>query len=93
MHRKKQEQQEIENRTAIDKAKADKEVAIQKAESDAKSKIIKAEAEAEANSKISKSLTDEVLKSKFYEKWDGKLPKVTGNGSVITDISDIAPTK
>jgi len=90
---KKQEQQAIENKTAVDKAKADKEVAIQKAEADAQSKIIKAEAEAESNIKISKSLTDGVLKSKFYEKWNGQLPKVTGNGSVITDISDVTPAQ
>ena len=71
-----QAQQEIENNTAIAKAEADKKVAIANAEAEAEATRIAAEAEAAANKLIAESLTDEILKSKFYEKWDGKLPSV-----------------
>ena len=50
--------------------------------------MIQAEAEADANELLTKSLTKQVLDSKFYEKWDGKLPQVMGEGSAILDIRD-----
>lgn len=83
----KQAQQEIENKTAIDKAEADKKVAIANAEAEAEATRIKAEAEAKANEQLSKSMTDQIIKSKFYDKWDGKLPSVMGENTVVTDIS------
>lgn len=75
-----QQKQEIENQTAIAKAEADKKVAIANAEAKAEAKRIEAEAEAEANKKISESLTDEILDNKAIDKWDGKMPTVTGDG-------------
>lgn len=48
--------------------------------------ISEAEAKAEANRILSESLTDEVLKQQYYEKWDGKLPGVMAgadNGIII----------
>lgn len=47
--------------------------------------ISEAEAIAEANRILSESLTDEVLKQQYYEKWDGKLPTVMAdsNGIII----------
>ncbi len=47
--------------------------------------ISEAEAKAEANRILSESLTDEVLKQQYYEKWDGKLPSVMAdsNGIII----------
>ena len=83
-----QAQQEIENNTAIAKAEADKKVAIANAESEAEATRIAAEAEAAANKLIAESLTDEILKSKFYEKWDGKLPSVMGDNAVISNIGE-----
>lgn len=70
------------------KAEYDNETKIAKAEADAKALMIAAEAEAAANELLTKSLTDQVLESKFYEKWDGKLPQVMGDGSAILDIRD-----
>ena len=32
-------------------------------------------------------MTDQIIKSKFYDKWDGKLPSVMGENTVVTDIS------
>lgn len=83
-----QAQQEIENNTAIAKAEADKKVAIANAEAEAEATRIAAEAEAAANKLIAESLTDEILKSKFYEKWDGKLPSVMGDNAVISNIGE-----
>lgn len=47
--------------------------------------ISEAHAKAEANRILSESLTDEVLKKQYYEKWDGKLPTVMSdsNGIII----------
>lgn len=84
------EKQAIENKTAIEKAEADKTVEIKKAEAEAESKRIAAEAEAEANKVINESLNDNILKSKFYEKWDGKLPTVMGESASIVDIGDVS---
>lgn len=70
------------------KAEYDNETKIAKAEADAKALMIAAEAEAAANELLTKSLTEQVLESKFYEKWDGQLPQVMGEGSAILDIRD-----
>ena len=83
-----QEKQRIENETAVAKAEADKKVKIAEAEAKAEATRIAANAEAEANRKIRESLSDEIIKSKFYDKWNGILPKVMGEGTVITDIAD-----
>lgn len=50
--------------------------------------ISEAEAKAEAHRILSESLTDEILKQQYYEKWDGKLPNVmTGSDTgVMVDI-------
>lgn len=71
------------------KAEYDNETKIAKAEADAKALMIAAEAEAAANELITKSLTNQVLESKFYEKWDGKLPQVMGEGSAILDVRNV----
>ena len=81
------ERQAIENQKNIEKAEADKKVKIAQAEADAEAKRIAADAEAEANKKISASLTDEVLESKFYDKWNGELPTVMGENAAIVDVS------
>ncbi len=68
------------------KAETEKQTAITNAEAQAETTRIKAEAEAEANKKIKASLNDDIIRSKFYEKWDGKLPQALGSDSVITSI-------
>lgn len=78
--------QEIENNTAIAKAEADKKVAIANAEVKAEAIRIAAKAEAEANELLTNSLNDNIIKLKFYEKWNGVLPTVMGEGTVITDV-------
>lgn len=70
------------------KADYDNETKLAKAKADAEATKIKAQAEAEANKLLTQSLTEQVLESKFYEKWDGKLPQVMGEGSAILDVRD-----
>lgn len=77
------EKQAIENKAAIEKAEAEAEVKKKAAQGEAEAIKIKAEAEAEANKKIASSLSDNVLANKYYETWDGKLPTVVGDSSVI----------
>lgn len=98
--RQNQERQAIENKTAIDKAAADKQVAITNAEAEAERKKIeaegeanalkiKADAEAEANRKVSESLTNEILRQKYIEKWDGVLPEFLGSedSGILIDLT------
>ena len=72
------ETQKIKNQTKVDKAKAD-----------AEAKMIEAEAEAKSNQLIQKSLTDGVLKQQYIEKWDGKLPQVTSEGTMMYNLNDM----
>ena len=68
------------------KAETEKQTAITNAEAEAETTRIKAQAEADANNKIKASLNEQVIRSKFYDKWDGKLPQAMGSDSVITNI-------
>ncbi len=68
------ETQQIENKKNIEKAQADAEVRKTQAEAEGKAKVIAAEAEADANRKLSESIDANVLRHKYYETWDGKLP-------------------
>lgn len=53
--------------------------------------ISEAEAKAEANRILSESLTDEVLKQQYYEKWNGELPNVmtSSDTGVMVDVGEI----
>lgn len=68
------------------KAETEKQTAITNAQAQAETIRIKAEAEAEANKKLSASLTNEVIEYNKIEKWDGKLPQVTGNSSSLINL-------
>lgn len=83
------EQQAIENKRAIDKAEADAAVTKTKAEADAEAKLISAQAEAEANALLEKSLTEQILREKYIEKWDGKLPQVVADDSATLMIPSL----
>lgn len=96
---KRRETQAYENEIELSKARTAKEKAILqaeqsaeavriKAEADAKAKQIAADAEAKANETIRASLSEEVMKAKFYEKWNGQLPKVMGENAAIVDIGE-----
>ncbi len=74
------------------KAETEKQTAITNAEAAAETTRIKAEAEADANNKIKASLNEDVIRAKFYEKWDGKLPQAMGSDSIITSIDGAKST-
>ena len=51
------------------------------AQAEADARLIQADAEAEANRRIAESITDGILQNRFYDTWDGVLPRVTGGSS------------
>lgn len=80
------ETQQIENKTAVEKAEADAAVKLRNAQADADALKVQAEAEAEANKLLEESLTPNVLRNATIEKWNGQLPKVSGSNGTIIDI-------
>lgn len=63
------------------KANYENETKIAKAKADAEAKVVQAEAEAKANDLLEKSLTDNILRQMYIEKWDGKLPTTVAGDS------------
>lgn len=93
--------EKAENEREIAKIQAEAEAEQKKiqAEAEAEQQKIQAEAEAEsvyilaqkqaaANKLLAQSLSDDILRQKFYEVWDGKLPQYVGgeNGSFIFNM-------
>lgn len=71
------------------KAETEKQTAIKNAEAEAETIRIKAEAEANANDVLSKSINSNIIEYNKVEKWDGKLPTVTGGATPFVDIDSI----
>lgn len=69
------------------KAEYENQTKVAQAEAEAEAKLIAAEAEAKANELLEQSLTDKILREMYINKWDGKLPSVVTDGSVITDLT------
>ena len=84
VNNKQQDKQKIENEAAIAKAEADKQVAITNAEAEAQKTSIAAEAQAEANRKLAESLSDTLIEYQKIQKWDGKLPTVSGGNALVS---------
>ena len=71
------------------KANYENETKVAQAKANAEAKRIAAQAKKDANDLLQKSLTDEILRQNYIDKWDGKLPQYVGDGSgVIVDITD-----
>lgn len=83
------EQLEIEKKQA--KAEAEKRIETSKGESEAIR--IKSEADAKANKLLQASISDELVEYKALEKWDGKLPTVTGGSTPMITIPGEAKGK
>ena len=81
------ETQEINNQTAINKAKADAEVTKAEAQAKADAQLIEAKAQAEANNKLSSSITDELIRMKEAEARN-KFGWVTISGTNNTVVTD-----
>ena len=80
----------IEAQTAKVQAQKEKEVAqiaaekaIIDAEAEAEAMRIAAAAEADANREVAASLTAELIEKIKYERWNGKLPTVSGSASIV----------
>lgn len=86
------ETQQIENKTSVEKAEAEAKVKITEANAEAEAMLIKSKAEAESNKLLEESLTEDILKEMTIEKWNGELPRVTGDNGMMLDISEIMDT-
>jgi prohibitin 2 len=62
--------------------------AVAQAEGDAKATLTKAEAQAKANDLLSKSITQPLIQYEQLQRWDGRLPLLTGGGA--TPFIDVA---
>lgn len=66
------------------KANYENETKIAKAKAEAEAKVVQAEAEAKANDLLEKSLTDNILRQLYIEKWNGQLPTtVAGDAASV----------
>ncbi|MBQ7725764.1 MAG: prohibitin family protein, partial [Clostridia bacterium] len=65
------------------KAETEKQTKITNAQAEAEVKVTQAEAEAKANRLLNQELTEKIIQKQFIEKWDGKLPVVSGEGSIL----------
>lgn len=75
-----QQAQQRQNEVATAKAEADKK--IEAARGEAESIRLRAEAQAAANEKLARSLTPSLVQYTALQKWNGELPKFTGNGAI-----------
>ena len=87
-----QQAQQRQNEIATAKAEAQKK--IEEARGEAESIKLRAEAQALANEKIARSLTDELVKYQAIQKWDGVLPRMTGEGAIpFIDADKLSASK
>ena len=70
----------------VKKAEADAKIAVAKAEGEAKAMRVKADAEAYYNRTISASLSHMIVQEDWIEKWDGKLPQVSGGNTPFIQL-------
>lgn len=82
------EQQQIENQKRIEAAEADAKVKTTQAQGEADAAVIKAQGEADANKLLSDSITENIIKQMYLDKWDGALPKVSlaEDSDTIVDV-------
>lgn len=62
---------------------------LQRVKVEAEQKVVQAQAEAETYKLQNQEITDKTLVLKYLEKWDGKLPTVSTEGSQMFDISSL----
>lgn len=86
-----QRAQQRENELRESEAEAKKQMA--KAHGEAESALIRARAQAQANQIISNSLTSELIHWQAVQKWDGNLPQVLGNHSMMLPFMPDAGAK
>lgn len=62
---------------------------LERVKVEAEQQVAKAKAEAESYKLKNQEITDKTLQMTFLEKWDGKLPTITGGDNMIFDVSSI----
>jgi regulator of protease activity HflC (stomatin/prohibitin superfamily) len=75
-----------QNRVAQVEAEAKQKVA--QASGEAEAVLMRAKAEAEANRMLTQSLSPQLMEYKRLEKWDGKLPQVTGGATPMISLGE-----
>lgn len=81
----------IEAKTIAEQQVLTEKQNLEKAKVIAETKAVEAQGEADANSIKDSSITDKILTEKFLEKWDGKLPVVSGSDNTMLDVSELLP--
>ncbi|MHA4990451.1 prohibitin family protein [Cetobacterium somerae] len=81
---KEKAQIEVERKTIEEEGK--RKVKLIQSKAEAESILLKAQAQAEANEKISKSLTKELVEYEKIKMWNGVLPQVTGEIIPMIDL-------
>ncbi len=82
---------EAQNKVVQSKAEADQK--IEEARGKAQSVLINAKAKAEANDMLTKSSSPQLMEYEALQRWDGVLPKVTGNSIPFIHLPQDAPQK
>lgn len=72
----------IQKQNELVQATADAAKTVAKAKGDAEATMALATAQAQANRILSASLTDRLVQYRSIDKWDGKLPQITGSGTL-----------
>lgn len=80
------ESAKLDAQTKITKAEANAAEKLIVAKASAEAKLMNAKAEAEANRLLQESITPAILEYFKIERWDGKLPTVTGNSSSLVNL-------
>lgn len=68
-------------------AKAEADATKIKAEADAQATSVNAEAQAIANKKLSVSLNKELIQYRSIDRWDGKLPQISGQNTPFINLN------
>ena len=75
-------QESLKAENLVKQAEANAKIAIAQAEGEAQAILVKAKAEAEANRIIANSLTENLVKLKAIETWNGALPQYQGGNNI-----------
>lgn len=89
VHPDKDLKQAIDNRVKALQRKQQAKAEQETAKVEAETKIIRAEAEAKANKIISESLSEKNLNQQWIERWDGKLPQVSGSSKMMYNLNNM----
>jgi len=79
-----QAEYELQKQTTLAKS------AVAQARGEADARLIRAEADAKSNNLLRQSLTPELIRLRSIEKWDGRLPTISGGGMPIINMKDLS---